>query len=102
MSIFLTLIFAANCMTVLALALCSLNRMSAQTSHGMRLAVALLAVGGFSGLVRSFEGAPDVTEWLLAQGLALAMLADRRHGPCPCAVSSMAMARKPMERNHGT
>lgn len=99
----LTYMHALNCFVVMALALCSLNKMSGRTHHGMRVAVALLAVAGFSGAVSCLDRAPSLTELFFGIGLSLGMLADRRHGHCPCAVSALTHSRGGrMERSHGS
>jgi hypothetical protein len=81
---------AVACGIALALALCNLNKMTRGTHHGIRIAVAMIAVGAFSGLASDLliSRPPSLTEWLIAIGLAAGLISDRRrahpHG-CPCA-----------------
>ncbi|MDP3327225.1 hypothetical protein [Parvibaculum sp.] len=77
----LYLLTLAACLVIFAFSLCELNGMSRQTSHVLRAAFVLMAVGAFGVLTEPAAiGADD--RWAgaaLALGVALHMLAHRRH-----------------------
>ena len=85
---------------ILHYALSAIDRMTAETRHGVRVAFLLLALGGFAQIVEPWLSS-DVSAYadvMLAAGLALLMIFDRRCVVCPRAMAIGELRRRRDER----
>lgn len=77
-------------------AISAIDRMSAETRHGVRVAFVLIATGGFAALTAPMlpESVQSGIDLFLPLGVAALMIYDRRCVACPRAVALGAWRRR--------
>jgi RsiW-degrading membrane proteinase PrsW (M82 family) len=80
---------------VLWYCICSLNEMDAQSPHGPRIAIALIAGGVFAQFASVMAGTiPTTSDILLLTGLAVLVRINCRKNICPCVTFPSTIERR--------